>query len=1000
MVAFLEKSKGCEGFHKILDFLNSTHIKYALTVNPIIYVSLIHQLWETAFASTLEDGKMKITATIDGRMKTITKAFIKRHLKLEDSNGITTLPNAKIFKQLALMGVEDLQSDLQQKKLTYGAAYTKLILRVKKLEHKVETSQHRTRTRVVLSTDEEDLEDPSKQGRKIVKIDENPFISLVQNERTSWIQEDYEIQGRTSADTEILLDQEEPTELVEDLVSGEMGEKEISTVIPEVSTAAENLVYIRRSPEKRKDKGKAIMKEDKSIQKKSKKQLEQEILRHEKAIRLQEHIFEEEIQRIARDAKIAKRLQEAIAEADSAHDIDWNDPAVLRYHTLQNRSFSIAEDGSSSKPVRGSRKKIVAKKRIGAKLDEESAKRQKLKDVIEEEATVEYENKKEELRLSLKIIHNDDSEVNYEPLSRKFAIVSWENQLSRKIEAKDMKELWMNQLDWKSLRWKLRENYGVHALLMDGARMKINMLVEKKYHLIKELLEKMLILQLEAKEERIDQGLGSTLNVTFDETRSPSKTSPLVDDDLDEEEAIKVIEKKNLEKDMADETLEIDEIVNIKESRNHPLKNVIGNLNQRTLRSQAQNKSNFFCFISTIEPKNVNEALGDESWIVAMQEEFNQFVANDVWELFPQHRNMKIIETKWVYRNKLDENGIVFRNKARLVAQGYNQQEGIDYDENYAPVARLESIRILLAYACTLDFKLFQMDAKSAFLNGFINEEVYMAQPSGFTDFEKPNHVYKLKKALYGLKQAPKSWYDRLKAFLIKHKYKIGMVDTTLFTKKKSSNLIIVQIYVDDIIFGLTCQDVYDEFSKIMHDEFEMRMMGELNFSLGLQIKQMEDGIFFNQSKYIKEMLKKFSLEDSKPMKTPCPPISNSQKMKSMSRVCLCARFKDAPKTSQLEVVKRIFRHINSTTHLGCCLTSWFSKKQTALAISTTEAEYVSTRKACQQVLWMKQALIDYDVRLDDVPIMYDIKGAINLSKNPMQHSRTKLHRNTSPISS
>ncbi|GJU96867.1 retrovirus-related pol polyprotein from transposon TNT 1-94 [Tanacetum coccineum] len=485
-----------------------------------------------------------------------------------------------------------------------------------------------------------------------------------------------------------------------------------------------------------------------------------------------------------------------------------------------------------------------------------------------------------------------------------------------------------------------------------------------------------------------------SLNVTFDETPPPSKTSPLVDDDLDEEEAIKVTEKKNLENDIVDETLEVDEIINIKESRNHPLENVIGNLNQRTLRSQAQNQSNFFCFISTIEPKNVNEALGDK-------------------------------RTKWEFRNKLDENGIVSRNKARLVAQGYNQQEDIDYDETYALIARLESIRILLAYAFALDFKLFQMDVKSAFLNGFINEEVYVAQPPGFIDFEKPNHVYKLKKALYGLKQAPKA----------------------------CSNLIIVQIYVNDIIFGSTCQDMCDEFAKIMHDEFEISMMGELNFFLGLQIKQMEDGIFFNQSKYIKEMLKKFGLEDSKPMKTPmssdtkltkdeeCESVDSTKyrgmigsllylttsRPDIMFSVCLCARFQEAPKTSHLEAVKHIFRYIKGTTHLGlwypkgtnietvvyadsdhagdyvdrkstsgictfvgCCLTSWFSKKQTALAISTTEAEYVSAGKACQQALWMKQALIDYDVRLDDVPIMCDNKGAIDLSKNPVQHSRTK----------
>nr|GEU62397.1 copia protein [Tanacetum cinerariifolium] len=326
-----------------------------------------------------------------------------------------------------------------------------------------------------------------------------------------------------------------------------------------------------------------------------------------------------------------------------------------------------------------------------------------------------------------------------------------------------------------------------------------------------------------------------SLNVTFDETPPPSKTSPLVDDDLDEDEAIKITEMKNLENNIVDETLEIDEIINIKESRNHPLKNVIGNLNKKPLSYQPKTKVTSF---AVYLPLNLRT-------------------------------NMTIIGTKWVFRNKLDENGVVSRNKARLVAQGYNQQEGINYDESYAPVARLKSISILLAYACALDFKLFQMDVKSAFLNGFVNKKVYVAQPLGFIDFEKLDHVYKLKKALYGLKQAPKAWYDRLKAFLIKHEYKIEMVDNTLFTKKKSSNLTIVQIYVDDIIFSSTCQDMCDEFAKIMHDEFEMSMMGEINFFLGLQIKQMKDGIFFNQSKYIKEMLKKFGLEDSKPMKTP-----------------------------------------------------------------------------------------------------------------------------------
>ena len=541
-----------------------------------------------------------------------------------------------------------------------------------------------------------------------------------------------------------------------------------------------------------------------------------------------------------------------------------------------------------------------------------------------------------------------------------------------------------------------------------------------------------------------------SLNITFDESPPPSKTSPLVDDDLVESQAIE--SQEILGNDKEDELLN-KELVNVKESKSHPLDGVIGNINERTLRSKVQNESNYFCFVSNIEPKNINEAIKDESWVIAMQEELNQFVRNDVWTLVPQPKSQTIIGTKWVFRNKMDENGIVSRNKARLVAQGYNQQEGIDYDETFAPVARLESIRILLAYACAHNFKLFQMDVKSAFLNGVINEEVYVAQPPGFIDFEKPNYVYKLKKALYGLKQAPKAWYDRLKTFLVDHKYTMGLVDNTLFTKKKDSHIIIVQIYVDDIIFGSTCQELCVDFSKIMHDEFEMSMMGELNFFLGLQIKQLEDGIFFNQSKYIKDMLKKFGLEDSKPIKTPMSTetkLTKDEESESvdstkyrgmigsllyltasrpdiMFSVCLCARFQEDPKTTHLEAVKRIFRYIKGTTHLGLwypkgtgidtivyadsdhagdyvdrkstsgictfvghCLTSWFFKKQTALAISTTEAEYVSAGKACQQALWMKQALVDYGIQLNDITILCDNKGAIDLSKNPVQHARTK----------
>ncbi|GJW74195.1 hypothetical protein Tco_0133565 [Tanacetum coccineum] len=644
MVAYLQKSEGSEGFHQIIDFLNASHI-------------------QTTTARTSANRKVELTTTINGQVKTITEASLRRHLKLEDNGGVTTLPNLEIFEKLSLMGyvtdsdkltfqkghfspqwkflihtslhclspkktaweqyssniataiiclatnkiynfsklifdavikylenpykflvylrfiqiclnkqrrllqthrrtyptpirtqkvfsnmkkvsrgysgidfslfptmisapetspsritsspslspqhtpvstpstsqppntqptpdaeeavpmphesplhsVHSLGRDegslslselidfnyklsnkvnlggrVAQTKQSLGTALTKLIKKVKKLEQTVKSTQARRRFRIVVSDDEEGLEDPSKQGRKITEIDQDPSISLVQDEGTSWIQEDIEIQEKISDDTEVVLEEEEPTKLVEDQGSGEKGEKEVSTVgaehstvIPEVSTAAENLVYIRRSAEKKKDKGKGIMTEP---EKKTKKQLEQERLGHEEAVRLQEQLNEEETQRIARDAEIARQLHEEINKAgqervvakdDQAHVIDWSDPAVLRYHAQLNRPYSIAEvrknmvmylknqggykmnyfKGMKYEDIRpifekvwdqiqsfapmdsekekgsekkGSRKKSLARKRAGEKQSKESTKRQKIEDDIEKEELKAY----------------------------------------------------------------------------------------------------------------------------------------------------------------------------------------------------------------------------------------------------------------------------------------------------------------------------------------------------------------------------------------------------------------------------------------------------------------------------------------------------------------------------------------------------------------------------------------------------------------------------------
>ena len=227
-----------------------------------------------------------------------------------------------------------------------------------------------------------------------------------------------------------------------------------------------------------------------------------------------------------------------------------------------------------------------------------------------------------------------------------------------------------------------------------------------------------------------------------------------------------------------------------------------------------------------------------------MQEKLNQFEENKVQNLVPRPKNHSVIETKWVFRNKLNEDGIIIRNKEYLVAKGYDQEEGIDFDETFAPVARLEAIRILLSFACYMNFKLYQMDVKSIFLNNNISEKVHVEQSLVFENYKLPNRVFKLEKALYGLKQAPRAWYEKLSNFLIKNELVRGNVDKTLFNLRKSSKILIVQIYVDDIIFGATNEDLCIEFSKLMQSEFEMSMMRELTFFLGLQIKQSSEDIF------------------------------------------------------------------------------------------------------------------------------------------------------------
>ncbi|GJU48486.1 putative ribonuclease H-like domain-containing protein [Tanacetum coccineum] len=330
--------------------------------------------------------------------------------------------------------------------------------------------------------------------------------------------------------------------------------------------------------------------------------------------------------------------------------------------------------------------------------------------------------------------------------------------------------------------------------------------------------------------------------------------------------------------------------LNTRIHKDHPLENVIGDV-QSFIQTRGMKRSTseqgflsvvyeekthedlhtclFVCFLSQEEPKRVVKALSDPSWVEAMQEELLQFKLQKFWILVDLPKGKRPIGVKWIFKYKTDERGIVIRNKARLVAQGYTQEEGIDYDNVFAPVARSKAIRLFLAYTSFMGFIVYQMDVKSAFLYGIIEKEVYVCQPPGFEDPDYPDKVYKVVKALYGLHQAPRAWYETLAKYLLDNRFHRRRIDQTLFIKKQKGDILLVQVYVDDIIFGSTKKELCTEFEKLMKDKFQMSSMGELTFFLGLQVKQKEDGIFISQDKYVAEILRKFNYTYVKTTSTP-----------------------------------------------------------------------------------------------------------------------------------
>jgi hypothetical protein len=457
---------------------------------------------------------------------------------------------------------------------------------------------------------------------------------------------------------------------------------------------------------------------------------------------------------------------------------------------------------------------------------------------------------------------------------------------------------------------------------------------------------------------------------------------------------------------------------------------------------------------SDAEPASFEEAMRHECWRLAMLDEMTSIEASGTWNLVELPARAKPIGLKWVYKVKKDASGIVTKHKARLVAKGYVQRQGIDYDEVFAPVARLESVRLLLAHAACQGWAVHHMDVKSAFLNGVLQEEVYVAQPPGFVLRGQENKVLRLIKALYGLRQAPRAWYAKLDKSLIGLGFRRSPSEHAVYLRGAGARRLVVGVYVDDLIIAGGNQVDIDTFKGQMKATFKMSDLGLLHYYLGLEVSQTEAGITICQSSYAAKILETAGLTGCNPSATPMEPRLKLSKVSSApaidssmyrsvvgslrylvnSRpdltysVGYISRFMENPTTEHLAAMKRVLRYVAGTLHFGCCYKrkknpqlvgysdsdmagdidtrkstsgilfflgdntiTWQSQKQKIVALSSCEAEYIAATTAACQGVWLARLLAELkSEQADAVTLRIDNESAIALSKNPVFHDRSK----------
>lgn len=453
-------------------------------------------------------------------------------------------------------------------------------------------------------------------------------------------------------------------------------------------------------------------------------------------------------------------------------------------------------------------------------------------------------------------------------------------------------------------------------------------------------------------------------------------------------------------------------------------------------------------------PSTWQQAIKHKHWRDAMYKEFNSTTENSTWDLVTATETMNVVGCRWVFTIKYNSDGTIDRYKARIVAKGYHQQQGVDYEDTFSPVIKSTTIRIVLGLAVNNDWPVRQIDVNTAFLQGHLSEEVFMLQPPGFTDKDRPHHVCRLKKALYGLKQAPRAWYSELKTFLLQSGFQNSLADTSLFIYKQQSKFVYVLVYVDDILVTGSDAGLVQQVISSLAARFSIKDMGNLSYFLGIEAVRTSQGLHLKQRKYITDLLQKSDMLHAKPVSTPLPthpkltltsgsPLSDPHPYRkivgSLQYLALTrpdvsyavnklSQYMHRPTTDHWQAVKRVLRYLSGTLNHGIMLqkqrsptlhafsdadwagdsddyvstnaylifmgsqpVSWTTKKQKGVARSSTEAEYRAVANTASELRWVVSLLLELGVPITTTPTVYcDNIGATYLCANPVFHSRMK----------